>query len=54
MSQSVLYVLLCINNRADWVLQSWLGNQSRRKKTLNSSQLKNDLLSHPGRGGGVK
>ena len=25
---------LCVNRRADWVLESWLGNQSRRKTSF--------------------
>ena len=28
---------LYVNSRADWVLQSWLGNQSWIRKTLNSN-----------------
>ena len=27
------------NNKADWILLSWLGNQSRRKQILNSMQI---------------
>ena len=30
---------LWVNSRADWVLQPWWGNYSRRRKTLNSNLL---------------
>ena len=30
---------LLVNSRADWALTFWYGNQSKRKKTLNSNQL---------------
>ena len=36
-----------INTRVNWVLLFCLGNQSRRRKTLNSKLLKIDLVSHP-------
>ena len=32
-----------VNSRADWALYPWYGNQSRRRKTLNSYQLKSIL-----------
>ena len=47
MNSIILYLLA--NSRADWLLQPWLGNQSRKMKTLNSNLLllKIDLVSHP-------
>ena len=35
----LLSLQLCVNNRADWFLQPWLGNYSRRRKNLNSNLL---------------
>ena len=44
---------LWVNSNADWVLQPWLGSQSRRKETLNSNLLnlakKLTPVSHPAR-----
>ena len=47
---------LGVNSWADWVLQPWLGNESRRKKTQNLKpvklRLKIDLVSYPPRAEG--
>ena len=46
----LFFLQLWANSKADWVLQPWLGNQCRRKKTefkpVNLC-LKTDLVSHP-------
>ena len=48
---------LWVNSRTDQVLQPWGGNQSRRRKTLNSKpvklRLKIDIVSYPARAEGL-
>ena len=47
---------LWVNSRADWALHPWYGNQSRKRKTLNSNLLtsiENDLIPHSARGEGL-
>ena len=48
---------LWVNSRADWVLQPWWGNWSRRRKTLNSnlvnSAKKIDFVLYPARAVGL-
>ena len=43
---------LWVNSRADWVLQPWWGNLSRRRKTV-KLRLKTDLVSYPTRAEGL-
>ena len=38
----LLSLQLWVNSRADYILQPWWGNYSRRRKTLNSNLLKGD------------
>ena len=48
---------LWLNSRADWVLQPWLGNYSKRRKTVSSNllklRLKIDLVPYPARAKGL-
>ena len=35
----LFFLQLWVNSRADWVVQPWWGNKSRKRKTLNSNLL---------------